>query len=671
VKDVVALAQKKTSNFEALLAAAYKVFNLSQDGRGKLNKHYIPVPAIVSTGSLPQSDPSQVLNKLNNPFIFLTGKWFHGEPLYSRQEIAAESSITFIVGQYGLGKTELVHQVCQYLMSNEQGDDLIPLPINLALCRGEVNDLRENMPRKDFARLLFSRILSETSLPVSFVEDRLLREIQQGKVILLLDGLDELISSPAQNHYFLSNLSKFLTSPTSSPRTEPRCRVGITMRLEYLSSVASQDASDLCAIVNSSAPTNVSIQSHFLKLDFLDDSRVDAYFRIRLTKGRDAFEKVIRNKRLLDMLRRPLLLRIFCDLAKLRGSKKLHLLLDSLKDNEHPSRLLEMFVEWAEADECVVKDQNKITSLSWDADKLARKSVDLYEAGKSEMNLHDVKQILKNTDPSAPEINVEELGDTEALEGIHKCPFLWKDVRLEDGNPAVEVHFGHKIFFEYFLARGIFLYKEHGDYSPWMNLVLNVDTRKFLKGMIDDCEWYERTKKSYALEESDLKKWKYRDVIDFAELEKERRLFLDYMTDPENEKYMRDSDGTLAKAVNGFLEKEDMLHPRYRMYTYEAVALYIWFHRWDEQTASISTRFSEVLEKRLSGIHEGLLLGDSPAQDALELLLERILHIGQRLRYTWAKKYVGRKDDLLTLVKDPCVHNRLAGIFDNIEKAFF
>ena len=668
---MVALERKHISNIQVLLEASYKVFNLSEEGRGNLNKHYIPVPGIVSNGSLPRTDPTHTLTKLNNPFIFLTNKWY-SQP-YSRQDVAVESSITFIVGQYGLGKTELVHQVCQYLLNHKQEErDRLPLPINLALCRGEVKNLRENMSRREFANLLFSRILNETRLPVSFIEDKLLREIQEGRILLLLDGLDELISSPAENHYFLSNLSKFLTAGTPGAQTKMKFRVAISMRLEYLASVANQEAGDLTTILNSSAPATVTIHSHFLKLDFLDDSRVEAYFDSRLKgAGKEAFEKVGKNKRLKDMLRRPLLLRIFCDLAKLRGSKKLHLLLDSLKDNEHPSFLLTIFVDWAQADDCVSKAQKKISSLTWDADKLARKSVKLYEAGKSDMVLEDVAEILKSSKPDAPQIQERKLEPTEILEGIHKCPFLWKDVRCEHDLPSVRVHFGHKIFFEYFVAKGISAYKDDGDYNPWMNLVLNVDTRKFLKGMIDECEWYERTKKSYALEERERIYWIYRDQIDFDELEKERRLFLDYMTDPEDEKYMRDSGHKLAKAVNGFLDKEEILHPRYRMYTYEAVALYIWFHRWDEQTATISKRFSEVLEKRLKEINEGLLQEDLPVRSPLELLLERILDIGQRLRYPWSKEYLRKKDDVMALVKDSSINNRINAIFNNIEKALF
>ena len=658
------------SNIQEIFNASYKVFNLSEDGRGKLNNHYIPVPVTISDGCLPQRDPSQTLTKINNPFIFLTDKWYHGEPLYTRQDVASQSSVAFIVGQYGLGKTELVHQVCQYLLTHEDAEPLVPLPINLALCRGEVGKLKKEMTRRDFARLLFSRILNETDLPVSFVEDKVLREIQEGRILLLLDGLDELISSPAQNQHFLSNLAKFLTSSTPGSQIEPRFRAAISMRLEYLSSVASQDASELSTTLNSVPKTTATIRSHFLKLDFLDDSRVKAYFESRL-KVKDVFPKVMKNKRLMEMLRRPLLLRIFCDLAYLRGIRHVHLLLDSLKDNEHPSQLLKLFVDSVQTDEHVAHDQKNITSLTWDADELARRSVELYEAGKSEMGLEDVKKILKNTDPKAPNIQDQKLEPKQILDAIHKCPFLWKDVRLEGEVPTVQVHFGHKIFFEYFVAKGIVLHKDDGDYSPWMNLVLNVDTRKFLKGMIEECEWYERTKKSYAMEDADLNNWKYRDQIDFKELEKERRLFLDYMTDPENEKYMRDSDRSLAKAVNGFLDKEQWLHPRYRMYTYEAIALYIWFHRWDEHGTTISTRFSDVLERRLKEIHEGLVQKGSPVRPVLELLLERILHIGQRLRYSWAKEYVGKKDELLTLIENASTKNRIEGIFSNLDKAFF
>jgi hypothetical protein len=651
---------------QKFLDASYKVFNLNEDGRGKQNKHYIRVPAVVGNRGLPQTGVDSDDARLNNPFIFLTGKMVSGEPVYSGQSWAAESSVTFILGQYGLGKTELVHQVCQYLLSNQQGGRMAPLPVNLALCRSEVKRLRQEMPIEDFSLVLFSRILNEAGLKQSFINE-LSQELRNGRILLLLDGVDEFLSSPVENHYFLSNLSRLLTVGMSPSSTQPKFRAAVSMRLEYLASVASQDASELTTILNATAPPSVPLYTYFLKLDFLDDSRVAAYFKSRLTKGLDAFGKVSKNKQLMDMLRRPLLLRIFCDLAKLRGSKQLHLLLDSLKGNEHPSHLLKIFVDWAQKDVRIAKDQKKITSLTWDADKLAHKSVKLYEEGRSEMSLEDVAEILKDSDPNADEIHAERLGATEILDGIHKCPFLWKDVRNEDGTQNVVVHFGHKIFLEYFVAKGIFLFKERGDYTPWMNLVLNVDMRKFLKGMIDDTEWYERTKKSYALESGDLKSWIHRDQIDFKELEQERRLFLDYMTEPEDEKYMRDSDGILANAVSRFLDQEEILHPRYRLYTYEAVALYIWFHRWDERARLISARFSDVLEKRLKDIQQALAQEEAAARDPLELLVERILHIGQRLRYRWVKDCVPKKDDFLMLVKEPSVNSRLAVIFNNIE----
>jgi len=233
------------------------------------------------------------------------------------------------------------------------------------------------------------------------------------------------------------------------------------------------------------------------------------------------------------------------------------------------------------------------------------------------------------------------------------------------------VRFIHRIFFEYFVVRGIANRRTSGDYAPWMNLVLNVDMRKLLREMIEDDEWYEGTKKSYALDSEGLKTWEFKDKIDFNELEEERRFLLQFMTDPEHEKYMKDADGKLAQVFNRFFEKESLLHPRYLMYTYEAVAIYVWHHKWDEQGKTISDKFSKILLDRLNQIYEILLKKESENQHLWELLLERILHIGHNLRYIWARELSMKKDEILTLIRDENTKKRIESIFTNIDKALF
>lgn len=669
------------SDIEQFLAAANKVFNLGEEGRGKQNKYYIHLPATLSEARLPTSGNSpENSSRLTNPFIFLTDIW--ATVPYNLQTVADSPSVSLIVGQYGLGKTELVYQVCQYIVDNASpGASLKPLPVNLALCREDIGRLADEMTVEDFAQLLFSRVLKEARLDLSFVQTQLLREIQMGKILLILDGFDELISTSAQHYQFLSNLPRFLTAGERGSHTNSAFRVVVSVRLEYLSGVASDDASDLAGIINANLPTEVDrAKIYFLKLDLLENDRVTAYFKKRLKGGGAVVERVSSNSRLLDMLRRPLLLRIFCDLAEKYGRRKLTQLLGSFKDNEHPAFLVQEFVTWAARDAHLDTDRKRLTALVWDAELLAHKSLELYETGKSEMNLDDVKSVLKVELPSYQEENILEtpLKPVEILQGIHKCPFLWKDARARI-DAHVLVRFAHRIFFEYFVVKGIVLQKELDNYNPWMNLVLNVDMRKFLKGLIKDDEWYERTKKSYALERKDLETWDFKNEIDFNEIEEERKLFLDYMTDPEHEEYIKDSEGKLAKAINRFLDKEMFLHPRYLLYQFEAVAIYVWYHRWTEQGANISRRFSEVLKRRLAEIPQTLLRKRSsverpeelPVQDPLELLLERILHIGQRLRYTWAKEIEGKRGELLDLIKDPNTRNRIDAVFNSIEKALF
>lgn len=648
------------------LKSAYKVFNLEEENRGKQNKRYIPVPAKLSEKVLPPRGKLGKPSKLTNPFIFLSGKWFRTAIPFTGQENAKLPGCFFIVGQYGLGKTELIYQICQYLLEAPNRESVPqPLPINLALCRNELGYIRPGITADDFCHLLFDRILAEAKLNLSFVKSELLPEIHAGRILLLLDGLDELVATNRENRRFLKGLARMLAAdPTGGGMTSAsEARAVVSMRLEYLYGVSNaDDAGDLTDIVNQ-AQAALKFNTYFLKLDFLEDSRINAYFCQRLTAGNEAFEKVQKNEQLLEMLRRPLLLRIFCDLAERQPKKKFHLLLESLKNQEHPARLLQLFVDLAAHDAILNKYQKKIADFVWDADELAKISVKMYESGKSEMSLTDAGSILKSTDGKAPCL----LTESEILDGIHKCPFLLKDVRTSGSGSQITIRFAHKIFYEYFIAKGIALHKDSDNYDPWMNLVLNVDMRKFLKGLVPESEWYERTKKSYAMESEQLPSWRHE--LNFTELEKERRFFLDFMTDPENEKYLKDEDHSLASTVKRFLAREDQLHPRYLLYTYEAVALYVEYHKWDEEGAEISKDFSEILHKRIQKIIAAFSDEKPDRRAVYALLLERILHIGQRLRYRWIKQYKKNRHELLTLAADDNIKARIKTIFTNVEKS--
>jgi len=659
--------------------AAQNIFKLNEEGRGKRNRHYIPVPAFLSVGRLPTNDPSTSSPKLTNPFTFLTGK-YEGQTSYSGlgQGYASEGSVSIIVGQYGLGKTELVHQVCGYLNTPEK-KDLAPLPINLALCREEGVPIVRRIQPPDFARLLFGRVLRRAGLELSFVMKRLLPDVYDGKVLLILDGLDELISDPTktQNHRFFSNLTRCMFAGARRGGEPPKFRVAVSMRMEYLSAAPFEDPSELAGVINRAASKclpGVSLCMYSLQLEVLDDSRMEAYLNRRLkgykqrqSASGGAFEAVKGNRRLLEMLRRPLLLRVFCDIAESMGQKKFHLLLDSMKNSEYPVRLIEELVKEGGKDPRLLRDQRDVTPYVWDADKLARKSLELYADGKDALTPSDVEEILRHTDPSALGANVTPRGLTDAqiLEGIHKCPFLIRD---GDDTSATPVRFTHRMFFEYFVARGHVLDKEN---AAWVNLVLNVDTRRFLRDMMETEEWFERTKRSYALDEHGRGTWEFAESLDFEELERERRLLLKYMTDPEGEQYAADEGDELLKTINSFLDKEKRLHPLYRVYNYEAIAHYVWFHRWDDHGAAISKRFNTILQESLEDVCEELASGDTFKRKALELLLERILHIGQRLRYAWVKDYVAeeKKSKVRGLLSDPNARNRLEDIFSNIERA--
>jgi hypothetical protein len=672
------------SRVRVFLDAALKLFDRPGEDRERLSKYYIPVPALLSVGKLPGGRDAKTAPKLTNPFVFLTNKWDKGEVLYQGQGYAADGSISFIVGRAGLGKTELARQVTNYLIQNNAAlaEPLEALPVNLALCREEVGNLKADMTPEDYARLLFERIRKETNLDPSFLTSELRPAIYSGKVLLLLDGLDELLSGSKaeQNLHFFSNLSKFLLGGGDTSQGPPKFRVVVGMRIGYMSAVAGQDGSELFRIVNAEVPPGVTIPTYFLHLDLLDDERMKDYINRRLTAGDEALNLIKRKKKLLEMLRRPLMLRIFCDIAKLKGRKKRHLLTDLLKDIEHPSKLIEEFTKQSASDPSLTGDQTNMTSVTWDADKLARRSVKLYEHGRAELGVRDVYKILKETGPAADagRISVGEHEYEKILDGIHKCPFLMK--YLEGGKDISEtrVHFTHRSFFEYFVARGHVILKNDGDVTPWMNLVLNVNTRKFLRGMIEPGEWYKLTKRAYALADEDRAQWVKGDEIDFGELERERTKLLDYMTEPDSEEHVQDATGELETTIRGFLDKDYnlRLHPRYLMYNYEAVSLYVEFHCWDERGEVIGDRFSDILNRRLQETDQ-LLRGEKAIESfdllrgSFELLLERILNIGYRLRFPWAQAYVKDRGNVIGFIIDDGTQLRVKDIFNNISKAVF
>jgi hypothetical protein len=381
---------------------------------------------------------------------------------------------------------------------------------------------------------------------------------------------------------------------------------------------------------------------------------------------------IYKDPQLLAMLRRPLLLRIFCDLGESwdESRKPIHELLEI----RHPAELIGAFIEQASSDPDLTGEQSRLANYRWNDSSLAERALELTRKGGSEMSIEDLRRCLTPIDPTRTANDRDTLTDDEVLEGVHKCPFL---ERASNNR----VHFAHRIFFEYFTALGMAeqLNNAANRFIAFDEIVLNVDMRKLLKGIVSTDEpeqewgslWGKRTKRSYGLE--DLDEWKQDPdhPWDFQELDRNRLILLDSMTDPEAPpKETRDT-------IRWFLDIQNRwLHPRYLVYNYEAVAVYLWYNREADQNMELNGLFDKILKHRFKSVlkllkKEGANLG--VLRSPYELLVERVLDIGQRLRYAWSKRAAepDRRRALLSrrVITDDNTRSRIKGILQNIRRS--
>jgi hypothetical protein len=681
-----------TGTMERFLDAARGLFDVMEDGRGGRNEQYIDVEVRVSEGHLPGGGRNPLSNRhdvVANPVVFVTGLRTRRIEGRRQQPLAASPSITLIVGQYGLGKTELVFQIC-----NQMADSIeTALPINLALSRDRVGLLAEQQPTPEkMADLLFGRIMARAGLGPSFAFDELLPAIRNGEIVLLLDGLDELISTPTQHHAFFTGLTGLLNRRGDSAK-EPQYKVVITMRFEYLAGVA-DNAVDLVG--------RQRIPVYYLVLDYLDETQIPSYLEVRLEtrlpQWRSLFEEIQAHKFLLDMFRRPLLLRIFCDLVLLPDFKP-ETLMRNIRDKASPKVLLEAFIEAASRDAKLLKEQDRLSSkVVWDADLLSERSLDLYRNGETELSIADLRKVIV---PLGDGLSLEEarnLPPVEILKGLHKCPFIrHHTIDVEDETKPI-ARFAHRIFYEYFTSRG--MAAEITDPRPGMRdkkrafdeLVLNVDMRKFLRGLLDsddiwhneakrahglvdpDNIWHNETKRAYGLvDPEDLEEWHAQGMTDLDELNERRWTLLQYMTDPEHPPLRA------RETVEWFLERQSRwLHPRYLIYNYEAVTVFLWYERRNSETEALRSRFGEILRKRFEMVLDELKAAPAEVSErtrARKLLLERLLDIGRRLRYAWARDYgePAAEDRLMEFLgaMDGDIKKRIQRIIEDIRVTVF
>jgi hypothetical protein len=664
-----AIAVEKMDRF---LEAARDIFNLTEEGRGGKNAQYIDADNVrVGEGHLPDSGLDSVARRnyeYANPVVFVTGLRTTRIPGRADQPIAPSPSISLIVGQYGLGKTELIFQICHQMADSVE----TALPINLALSRDRAALLeRDDLLPEEMADLLFGRILGRAGLDSSFAMDELLPAIRNGNILLLLDGLDELISTPTHHHTFFAGLIALLNRRTPSSR-ESFYKVVITMRFEYLAGVA-DDARDLVG--------RLRVPVYYLVLDYLEDTAVWSYLKTRLPQqGEALFEEIQSHRLLIGMFRRPLILRIFCDLAA-RPDFRLGELMSTLRNENSPAALLEAFIDAASKDTRLRAEQEHLSPVVWDATRLSTKSLDLYRNSRNELTIADLREVIVPIDGRISPEEQKNLSSTEVLDGLHKCPFIRRHLIGVDVETAGVATFAHKIFYEYFTSRGIaaeILDPRPGPQDKeraFDELVLNVDMRKFLRGLLDsDHKWRDETKRAYGLVDAeDLAAWNDHGTADFDELEERRWLLLQYTTDPEENVSAR-----TLETVDWFLERQEgWLHPRYRLYNYEAVAVLLWYERRNPAIAHVRTRFGEILDHRLDTVLDEFGAGKeiSGGSRANKLLLERLLDIGRRLGYPWVTDYgdPAKEEKLMRVIgpSDADVANRVKQIIRDIRVTVF
>ena len=212
---------------------------------------YIPLSAGCTYGRLPHDNSSDFHDSFRNvdpiDFIMYSGK---GSLLPHKSKLSPPY-LTLIVGEYGLGKTELICQlVNSSLNKSDEPTAPIALPIALSRCRkydqyAKMLTNGQSIGAQDMCRLLFHHLVSEPYRNSPEIYSDITERMVRGDIILLLDGLDELVSDGPMHRQFFRGLSKLLDT---GPDTIPRYRVVVTCRLEYLDANDNLDGEELNCI---------------------------------------------------------------------------------------------------------------------------------------------------------------------------------------------------------------------------------------------------------------------------------------------------------------------------------------------------------------------------------------------------------------------------------------
>lgn len=599
----------------------------------------------VNDGRTASLEFDRLSDKLD-PLEMLTGRPSVGSPnRYHNQHRAEPPLVAVLVGQYGTGKTALVSRLCDQLVSSRTGPR--PLPVSLGSCsmlRGKL-DSRPNAEK--FMGLLLEGIVEEGSVKAI---ETVIAAIRAGKVFLILDALDELVDNVQEHWSFFQSLHQILSSPHTNPATN--ARVIVTMRREYLTSVDGNLRNTLGAL---RSPGASRITVYHAQLNSFDDIEIENYLEARLGRQGESFVKrLMEHPELRSVIARPILLRVFADLAKSRQGKHAHLL--EIKD---VVALIEEYVN--SVNQYGKRLQERLgSSFIWDPDLLPHKCLELYWTNSLILSEDDLMSIRKPLSAKPDE-------SEPALRSVHKCPFLV--VSKPNG-----VRFSHKVFFEYFTAKGmadeVKKAPDIRDAKAFNTLVVNPDMRKFLWRMVDDFD--KKIEFSCGLHEPQF--WAVEKKVFEKHKEKWRSALVTLtrgMTNPD-----RDADD-VEKEIAWLLDESDRprFDPGYLRYCFQAVGTYVADRRWDEKWIARTQRFSDVL--KATGPESMRLIEssgiDEPLKTRHQLLVERILDLCLLLRFEWVRpSFTGRvKESWRDTTWDRDLKARIERIIQGIEVSRF
>ncbi|MBA4066214.1 MAG: hypothetical protein C0501_21365 [Isosphaera sp.] len=690
-------AKARANGIEAFAARAYEEFlRHSRKDQDDDARRYVHRPSHLLTASGPDCAGSRFNRaaKQLDPFILLTALQSEFTANHYEEQIRFRTPfIALLIGSFGTGKSEFVLRICDFLRKFPAGETSrpTPVPINLALCRSAAKRLSENEKRTPagFAQLVLGPLFGDKKT-VCAVADA----VRDGRAFLLLDALDEVIDDPVEHASFFAGLRAFLFE---KGKPGP-CRVLVTMREEYFHAVEQHShrlidraPDEHCYLVldrlnppEGHGPLPVAL----IEVDYFTDEQIKDYLRLSLgrQRGEEVFEEVKLHFVLFSSLHRPLLLRVFADLIRDHPEA-----LASLSSPAgHPADLIGAYIESIDRDahqrQTLLNQAAhlaKATGRLWDFRKLARACMSLYSRGESALDRDAIAEVVGAADTESAHVDSVQML-------VHKCSFLVHDLDT--------VRFAHRVFFEYFVARGVVDEMEElvdrgeraDDSEAFNQYVLNSDMRKFLRRLVETSETLKRanqasfhqlTKKSCGFEEP--AGWPMGRAAFVAlrpQLERCQECLVDGMTapDPQDESSSgRDPSlaqtDDIAEQVRWFLGQDHgTFHPLYLVYCYHAVATYLkprWLSGiWVDDRWLFDNHLRVSLDRALAQ----RCTPKTGEAWQWQHLIERILFAAAWLRLRWVPGWLKEHPprEWFDAEWEPKSHGRLSRVLRDIREIF-